>query len=79
MKDILVSQLGQFTHSMKIDKKILESISKGIHIALDDYDLDDIENITSKSNAIENDEYVRDLIRYTKLRNLFDCFVACNV
>lgn len=64
---------------MKIDKKILESISKGIHIALDDYELDDIENISSKSNVVKNDEYVRDLIRYTKLRNLFDCFVACDV
>ena len=79
MKDILVSQLGQFTNSMKIDKKILESISKGIHIALDDYELDDIENISSKSNVVKNDEYVRDLIRYTELCKLFDCFAACDV
>ena len=64
---------------MKIDKKILESISKGIHIALDDYELDDIENISSKSNVVKNDEYVRDLIRYTELRKLFDCFAACDV
>lgn len=64
---------------MKIDKKILESISKGIQIALDDYDLDDVENISSKPDIIKNDEYLRNLIRYTNLRKLFDCFAACDV
>ena len=78
MKDIQDCQLDQFANSMKIDKKILESISKGVHIALDDYELDDIENVSSKSNIVKNDEYIRDYVRYTKLRNLFDCFAACD-
>ena len=46
--------------------KILEAVNKGIHIALDDYDLDDIENISSKSNVINNAEYTKNKIIYEK-------------
>lgn len=53
-------------------KQILEAINRGINLALDDYEEDINEPISSKSNVIKNDEYVHKKLRFNELISKFE-------
>ena len=63
----------------KFNKHILEAINKGIKLALDDFDFNDIEP-KSANNIISNDrDYIADRIRHSELLSIFGIGLHDNI